>query len=139
VPQGYRAETIRVTGADGTTQSWCVFVAETTAERERGLMDVDSLGGYDGMIFRFGRPTTAQFYMFQTVMPLSIAFYDADGAYVSSTDMAPCTAEQAGACALYQAAGPYQDSIEVAQGDLPRLGMVKGSRLEVTGQACQRP
>ena len=55
--------------------------------------------------------------MKDTVLPLSIAFFAGDGAFVSATDMEPCppTAES---CPLYQADGPYTDAIEVVQGDL---------------------
>ena len=54
-------------------------------------MQVTDLAGKAGMLFAFDVDTQEQFWMFQTVMPLSIAFFDSTGEFVSSTDMAPCT------------------------------------------------
>jgi uncharacterized membrane protein (UPF0127 family) len=137
VPRGYDAIVMRVTDADGVTREFCVLVADSEPKRERGLMDVDSLGGYDGMLFRFGSPTTAQFYMFETRLALSIAFFAGGGGFVSSTDMPPCTASRPGECPLYDAAAPYVDALEVPMGGLAALGVGAGSRI-VTGAACSR-
>src|SRR5207237_294174 len=129
---------IRITDADGHQHGACVLVADTEAERERGLMDVDGLGGYDGMLFRFPSPTTADFYMFRTRLPLSIAFFAADGTFVSGADMTPCTAKDGSDCPLYPAAAAFLDALEVAQGGLPALGIGTGSHLQVVGAACSR-
>jgi uncharacterized membrane protein (UPF0127 family) len=129
---------LRVTDASGAVHEWCVLVAETEAEKEHGLMDVGSLGGYDGMLFRFDSPVQNSFYMYRTRIPLSIAFFDADGTFVSDTDMPPCTASKSGDCPLYGASGPYQDALEVVKGGLPGLGIAAGSRIAV-GSECARP
>ena len=52
------------------------------------------------------RTSTSGFYMRNTPMPLSIAWFDADGAVVSTADMAPC--DDRDGCPLYPAAGPYR-------------------------------
>jgi len=69
VPRGYDAIVLRVTDAAGEVHEWCVLVADTEAKREHGLMSVDGLGGYDGMLFTFASPTSDSFYMFQTRLP----------------------------------------------------------------------
>jgi uncharacterized membrane protein (UPF0127 family) len=129
--------TLRVTAADGSVHESCVLVAITDADRARGLMDVDSLGGYDGMLFRFGTPTTAQFYMFHTRLPLTVAFFDQGGAYVSARDMPPCTAAKGSDCPVYGADRGYVDALEVVQGGLGAVGVAPGSRIEV-GDECTR-
>lgn len=91
------------------------------------------LAGYDAMVFPFLTDTTAQFYMRNVPVGLSIAWFTADGRFVSSTDMAPCP-DQDG-CPLYGAAGAYRFAIEVLQGGLGRLGIGDGSVLNVGG-AC---
>ena len=53
-PEGFRAVLIEVTKPDGTKATYCVWLAATEPERERGLMQVTGLGGADGMLFRFG-------------------------------------------------------------------------------------
>ena len=136
-PEGFTAVTLRVTGADGTVHESCVLLADDDAKRARGLMDVDNLGGYDGMIFRFDSPIEAMFYMYRTRLPLSIAFFDRDGRYVSASDMPPCTATRARDCPVYGAARPYTDALEVPQGGLGALGVAAGSRIDVGG-ACSR-
>jgi uncharacterized membrane protein (UPF0127 family) len=137
VASGFEAVTLRITAADGSVHESCVLLAVTEADRERGLMDVDSLGGYDGMIFRFGAPTAAQFYMFRTRLPLSVAFFDGDGAFVSARDMAPCTAAAGGDCPLYSADRRYTDALEVVQGGLAPLGIGPGTHI-VVGDQCSR-
>jgi hypothetical protein len=67
--------------------------------------------------------------MFQTVTPLSIAFFDSKGEFVSSTDMAPCRSSISDECPVYSAAGQYRDAIEVPQGTLGDLGIGPGSAL----------
>ena len=89
---GKHSVTIRVTDASGQPHDACVLVADTETKREHGLMDVDSLGGYDGMLFRFPSPISASFYMYRTRLPLSIGFFGADGSFVSAADMAPFVA-----------------------------------------------
>ena len=46
-------------------------------------MGVTDLAGKSGMIFTFAVDANEQFWMYQTVMPLSIAFFDSTGAFVS--------------------------------------------------------
>jgi uncharacterized membrane protein (UPF0127 family) len=137
VPQGYRATVLRVTASDGTTRELCVLVAETEAQRSRGLMDVDSLGGYDGMLFHFDEPVTAEFYMYKTRLPLSIAFFAQDGRFASAADMAPCAEGDSARCPRYGADAAYGDALEVAQGHLGSLRIGAGSTL-ATGGTCRR-
>jgi uncharacterized protein len=136
LPEGYSAVVIEIAQDDGTTEELCVWLAESSDQRQRGLMAVTSLGGADGMLFRFGADHSGSFWMKDTVLPLSIAFFAGDGAFVSATDMEPCPPDNE-SCPLYQAAGPYADAIEVVQGDLPSLGIGVGTRLSVTDRSCQ--
>jgi uncharacterized membrane protein (UPF0127 family) len=135
-PQGFQAVVIRVTRPDGTVASFCVWLAATEAQREQGLMGVTSLGGADGMLFRFGADQTGTFWMKDTVVPLSIAFFAASGMLVSTADMAPCPSSES-TCPVYGAAAPYTDALEVPQAGLGRLGVVPDARLAVTKSACE--
>jgi uncharacterized membrane protein (UPF0127 family) len=135
-PVGFDTVAARVTAADGATCDVCLWAALTADQRTRGLMDVTDLSGADGMVFRFGAATTGEFWMLDTPTPLSIAFYDADGVFVSSIDMAPCVDTPSADCARYAAAGPYADAVEVAQGKLPSLLMTAGSQLEILDAPC---
>lgn len=130
-----------VPGPDGEPVVLCVLVADSPEQRGRGLMGVadPELGGYDGMLFRFPAESTTGFYMKDTLLPLSIAYLNAEGAIVDVRDMEPCT-ERHGACPTYPPSGPYRMALEVPQGGLDDLGLVPGSaaRAEVGG-ACRPP
>lgn len=123
-----------VEGPDGEPIVICVLVADTPAQRARGLMEVTDLGGYDGMLFRFESESATGFWMKDTVLPLSIAYLDADGAVVSTADMDPCP-EGTAQCPGYPADAPYRMALEVEQGGLGPLGLTEGgsARVEVTG------
>lgn len=108
----------------------CALRAATEAQRERGLMGRDDLGGKDAMVFVFEEEVNSRFYMANVRFPLSVAFFRADGSFVSATDMEPCktSPEQ---CPLYGAAGPYRYAVEVEKGGLAGLGVSTGSVLSV--------
>jgi uncharacterized protein len=126
-----------ITAADGTVTGCCLLVAASQEQRQRGLMEVTDLGGYQGMVFIWDEDVEGGFWMRNTPMPLSIAWFDADGAFVSATDMDPCPAT-ADDCPSYPPDGPYRFAVEVAQGELDALGAGPGSRLALGGQCADR-
>ncbi len=107
----------------------CLLLAQTVEERARGLMQVTDLAGYPGMLFVFPDDSTGGFWMRNTPMPLSIAYLDADGAIVSTTDMDPC--DDVPSCPSYPAGGAYRFTVEVPQGRLDDLGLTGDARLTV--------
>lgn len=136
-PQGFNLVPAEVTLPSGEVCAVCLWVAETALQRQRGLMGVTNLGVADGMAFVYDDPTNGQFWMRDTPLPLSIAFFADDGRFVSAADMEPCLTGPPGDCARYSATGPYVTAIEVLQGGLADLGIRPGSRLElVTGPGC---
>lgn len=131
-PVGFDTIAIAIRAAGGASKTFCLWLAATEAERQKGLMGVTDLAGKSGMIFTFPGDSNEQFWMYQTVMPLSIAFFDSTGAFVSSADMAPCPGASS-TCPSYPAAGKYRDAIEVPQGGLAALGIGPGSALTDRG------
>jgi len=116
-----------------TANQRCALLAATTAQQQQGLMNRTDLAGHDGMLFRFNADTRVGFYMQDTPIPLSIAWFDSHGNFVSSTDMEPCLDKVD--CPNYYAARPYRYALEVGKGDLGDLGVGPGSHLTVGG-AC---
>ena len=114
-----------------TSTERCALLAESREQLARGLMGRRHLGGYDGMVFRFAADHEGAFYMRNVPVPLSIAWFDAEGRFVSSADMAPC--EDREGCPRYFATAPYRYAIEVPGGGLGRLGIGPGSVLELGG------
>jgi uncharacterized membrane protein (UPF0127 family) len=89
------------------------------------------LGGHDGMVFVYDEDATGGFWMRDTPMPLSIAYLDAGGRIVSTTDMAPCG--DSPDCPEYPAAGPYRYAVEVPRGRLDDIGLTGAARVRVGG------
>ncbi len=135
-PQGFSAVTLIVTLPDGTVEELCVWLADTPQLRNQGLMAVTDpeLGGAAAMVFAFANDTTSGFWMKDTLLPLSIAWYAADGSLVSTADMDPCP-EGVTDCPVSSAAGRYRYAVEVPQGALDGLGLVEGSTIAL-GSPC---
>jgi uncharacterized membrane protein (UPF0127 family) len=88
----FRSISVRITLADGTTRELCLLLADTDERRSRGLMEVTDLAGYSGMVFSWGgEAVSSAFYMYKTKLPLSIAYFGADGAFLGSNDMLPAS------------------------------------------------
>jgi uncharacterized membrane protein (UPF0127 family) len=136
---GFGEVEVEVHRVDGEIVSWCLLLAETPAQTQRGLMEVTDpdLGGYDGMLFRFDEDRTGSFYMRNTPQPLEIAYIAADGAVVDIIRMEPC-ADVDGCPTTYAPSGPYQRTIEipVAAGGAAALGLDQGSSVVDTGAVC---
>ncbi|WP_116999058.1 DUF192 domain-containing protein [Desertimonas flava] len=125
----------RLTGGAEEAVGLCFWLADTPALQQRGLMGVTDLGGADGMLFVFDGPTTAAFYMWQTPLPLSVSFFDADGRLVDGAEMAPCLDESPGSCERYHSEVPYVMALEVVSGSWREL-LVPGAVLTVEWPAC---
>lgn len=123
----------RIEGSATPTAARCALLAETATQQARGLMERTDLAGYDGMLFKFDSDNTGGFWMKDTPLPLSIAYFDAAGQLVSTADMAPCV--NMPSCPSYAAARAYRWALEVPQGALRGLGVGPGARL-VAGGAC---
>lgn len=104
--------------------------AETEEQQSYGLMNRESLAPDAGMVFLFLEEKTCCFYMKDTLIPLSVAFFDQDGAIVDIVDMEPCGEGEE--CELYGSDTPYVGALEVNQGAFERLGVQVGDRITVT-------
>jgi uncharacterized membrane protein (UPF0127 family) len=131
---GFGEVAIAITNPDGSIKGWCVLLAETAEQRQRGLMEVTDLAGYAGMLFVWADDSSSSFYMRNTPTPLSIAWIDAVGRIVSTEDMEPCG--DIPTCPLYTPEGSYRFALEVPKGRLGELGLVEGATLKVGGDCA---
>jgi uncharacterized membrane protein (UPF0127 family) len=100
-----------------------VEVADDAEEQARGLMNRDSLGANEGMLFVYPESRERSFWMKDTRIPLSIAFASPDGTIVSVADMRPMSRKRtlSGAPAMY--------ALEVNQGWFEANGVAVGDKL----------
>lgn len=66
-------------------------VAASRKQREQGLMFREKMAPNSGMVFVFDTPSTQCMWMKNTLLPLSVAFIDAEGQIVNIEDMQPQT------------------------------------------------
>ena len=130
-PEGFSTVAVEIISPEGKVCEVCMWLADAADERARGLMGVTDLGGAAGMLFAFDDETNGSFYMYRTPTPLSIAWFDADGQFVSATDMEPCVDRSAGDCPRYSAVDGYRWAIETFAGGLAPLGILPGSVLRI--------
>jgi uncharacterized protein len=133
--EGFDEIAFRITPEGAEASTWCALLADRPELRQRGLMDQDDLRGYDAMVFRQEQPVAPAFTMRGTRIPLSVAFFDEDGIFISSRDMEPCPRGEAD-CPSYAAEEPHLHALEVAQGDLSELGIGPGARLSFPDEPC---
>lgn len=106
-----------------------VYVADRADLRRQGLRGVEDLPREAGMVFLFEDDTRTGFTMEDTPLPLSIAFFDADGTVVDVMDMEPCDAAP---CPTHAPGVAYRGALEVNQGRFDDLGLgPSGWRVDV--------
>jgi uncharacterized protein len=87
-----------------------------------------SLPENEGMLFTFPSSHTGAFWMKDTLIPLSVAFYSTDGRIVRILDMTPCKRDP---CDLYDPGLAYRGALEVNLGAFRRWGISAGDRLRI--------
>jgi uncharacterized membrane protein (UPF0127 family) len=128
-PAGVAFPTGRVViEAEGVPRTLAVEIAETPEQQELGLMFRDFLPRNAGMIFVFPEDRARKFWMKNTLVPLSIAFYDRAGRIVSILDMEPCHDDP---CPVYDPGVPYRGALEVNQGLFADWGVAVGDRIRL--------
>ncbi len=139
-PAGFDRQVMRVSTGDSAggikSVDRCVWVADTSDKRRRGLMGVTTLGAADGMLFVQEQPTSGAFWMKDTLIDLSIAFFNQDGEFLDAMNMSPCLATNGNDCPRYQTPSSYVFALEVAQGDLAELGIRSASIITLVDQTC---
>jgi uncharacterized protein len=103
--------------------------AETPTQRERGLMYRTQMPENAGMLFTYPDEQEGGFWMFNTHIPLSIAYTDGDGVIFQITRMQPCGSQFASVCPVYPARQPFQFALEVNHGFFEARGIRTGDRI----------
>jgi uncharacterized protein len=107
-----------------------VEIAADEAALQQGLMFRKKLGPEEGMLFLFGERAYHSMWMKNTLIPLSVAFLDADGNILNILDMEPQTLD------THTSAGPALYAIETNKGWFAAKKVKAGDK--VTGLPKQR-
>ncbi|HTH98511.1 MAG TPA: DUF192 domain-containing protein [Stellaceae bacterium] len=103
-----------------------VEVAQTEPQREQGLMFRQSLPANAGMLFLYGQPQQAAFWMKNTFIPLDMLFIGADGHIVNIAKRAVPMSQ-----ATIYSSGPVQAILEINGGTADKLGIKPGDMVRV--------
>jgi len=97
--------------------------AVTPAQQAKGLSGLADVR--PGMLFSWRMAAPLVFWMRDTHAPLTIGFFDADGALFQLVDMEPLSEQK------HYSSKPARYALELPQGDYARLGIQLGARLAV--------
>lgn len=91
-------------------------LALTPAQQQHGLM-FRRKAPLDGMLFVFPEDTSGGFWMKNTLVPLTIVFFDRSGKRVRKLSMTPCRKDP---CAIYDPGRQYRFALELRASDTRR-------------------
>ena len=107
-------------------QKIIVEIAESAEDLNKGLMGRKELKNGHGMLFIFQKPGPQLFWMKNTYIPLSIAFFDQERVLINKTDMPPCTVDPSLPC--FKSLKPALYALEVPQGWFEKHGIEPGMK-----------
>lgn len=119
-----------IESGEGEPATFRVAVADTDEERARGLMEVAEMPEDVGMVFLHDEPTESDFWMKDTLIPLTVAVWDESMTIRQIVDMEPCREEP---CEIYDITAAWIGALEVNQGALQRRGIDVGDAVRVEG------
>jgi uncharacterized protein len=132
----FPTSTLNIRTRQGPPEWFSVWVADTAARSEQGLMFVKWLPAGQGMLFPFGQPHVATFWMKNTLIALDLLFIDAQGRIVYIRESATPMSE-----AIISAPIPVKAVLELAGGECARLGIRTGDQVrhQLFGSAPEGP
>jgi len=105
-----------------------VEIAETPAQLQQGLSGRRTLAPNSGMAFIWKSDVRGRFWMKNTSIPLSIAFWGKRGRILRILDMAPCLR---GPCKIYDPKVAFRGALEVNRGAFARWGVRPGALVTI--------
>jgi uncharacterized protein len=115
-------------------QTLSVEIADTTKSREKGLMGRKHLDPNAGMLFVYEKPQILAFWMKDTLIPLSIAFFDEKKKLIETIDM-PVLASSTDQPPLFICSRPALYALEVKEHWFRENGIEKGMEFSFLGSS----
>jgi len=90
-----------------------VEIADDPDEQQVGLMNRTELPENQGMLFLFSQPQILSFWMKNTLIPLDVLFFDAEGNFAGVRTMDPCKKDP---CTVYSSDTVATFALELSSG-----------------------
>jgi len=119
-----RQEKLAIVLSDSNQALFTVYLAETSAQRSRGLMFVRLLEETEGMLFLYKNPEQISMWMKNTYIPLDMVFIDADMTISSIHENATPHST-----AIIDSSKKVSAVLELAGGSAKRLGINAGDQV----------
>lgn len=111
-------------------------LALTDETRARGLMHRQHLAPDAGMLFYYPNTHYRSFWMFNTLIPLDIAYLSDEGEITQIITMEPCLHDNPGRCQSYPSDRRARAALELNAGAFEQLGVSVGDY--VLEQSCRQ-
>ncbi len=109
---------------------YIIEIANTDAQREKGLMFREELAPDHGMLFIHERQEPLAYWMKNTRIPLDILYFDNARQLVSQQrDVPPCSLGDA--CPPYPSDAPARYVLELNAGEAAKLALHNGMQLQI--------
>ncbi len=113
------------------TKTLVVEIAESADQHERGLMFRTKMGEDEGMLFIFRNEETRFFWMKNTLIDLSIAYFDKNGVLVDIKEMVSGKGIADTQLPSYPSAKPAKYALEMNKGWFDKNKITIGTKLKV--------
>ena len=107
------------------SKTYTLEIAAKNEERNKGLMQRDSMPADHGMIFLFAKDTDEGFWMKNTRIPLDILYIQQDGKVITIKHMLPYHLE------TVSSDGKYRYAIELNSGQADACGIKQGDTVKI--------
>jgi hypothetical protein len=128
--ENYKLEKIYISVGKTTL---LVEVADSEPKRRYGLMNRKSLGADEGMLFVFPEPALQSFWMKNTLIPLDLGYFTAEGVLTETFTMEPNQTTE-----VYNSASKVVYALEVNAGYFKKNNIRKGDRLVLEKRVSPR-
>lgn len=112
-------------------------IADNDDRRERGLMHRTKMGADEGMLFIFDFSQPMAFWMKNTLIPLSIGYFDADGKLLETYEMVPAPLGQERPV-TYPSHKPALYALEMNKGWFKKHAIKAGAELKLPPRPTSR-
>lgn len=113
------------------SKTFVVEVAEATPQHERGLMFISKLAEDEGMLFIFKNEETRFFWMKNTLIDLSIGFFDKNNTLIDVQEMKSGKNISDASLPSYASAKPSKYALEMNKGWFDKNKIKMGSKLKI--------